>query len=321
MASRLIATLALGLFVAACIAPAAAPSGEPLTRSASPAASPGPSPSAEAGAEPGGMPTPSRAPSEQPHGVVPIPINTYAQVVTNDLRVRSKPGVSDDSRRLTPLLQNGVWVVVLDGPVEASGFDWYHVLPVYTSDTSDQILYPSGWVAAADKGGERWLKALPLECPAAPANLMELADLLSGISVNYDALTCLSGREISFKARVGQPEARCGVAMPWGVDPTWFDPCLADETYLVPVADMDSGPELHPAWAPDVDTSIAGPPNAHLDDMPIVEVAGMFDHPAARTCRNRIEYDDPDFPEPDPAVTILTCRLTFVVTSMQKVED
>ena len=76
-----------------------------------------------------------------------------------------------------------------------------------------------------------------------------------------------------------------------------------------------------PAWAPDVDTSIAAPPNASLEDMPIVEVTGMYDHPAARTCRNRLDHDDPEFTEPDPAVTILECRWTFVVTSMQKVEE
>lgn len=149
---------------------------------------------------------------------------------------------------------------------------------------------------------------------------MELADLLSGISVNYNALTCLSGREITFKARVAQPEARCGVAMPWGVDPTWFDPCTADETYLVPVADMDGWAAIYPAWDPGVDTRIAAPPNATLEDMPIVEVTGMFDHPAARTCRNRLNQEDPDFPEPDPAQTIVACRLKFVVTSMEKVE-
>ena len=318
MSRTLVTALALLLLVVACSAPAGSQTPEPST----PVPSPSASLLATSALEPSAEPTaaPSEAPSDPPVDSVPIPSNAYARVVTNDLRVRSKPGVSADSTRLAPLLQDGMRVVVLDGPVQASGFDWYYVIPVQTSDTNDDPGYPFGWVAAAGKDGEPWLEPDARDCPAAPADFMELMDVY-GIWTSYDALTCLSGQEISFEARVGQPEARCGVATPWGVDPTWFDPCLADETYLVPVADMDAGPELRPAWAPDVDTSIAAPPNAPLDDMPIVEVTGMFDHPAARTCRNRLDQEDPDYTEPDPAVTILTCRWTFVVTSMQKLED
>ena len=51
-------------------------------------------------------PTPSAEPSASvPGDSVPIPPDTYARVVTDDLRVRSKPGVSDDSKKLEPLLQ------------------------------------------------------------------------------------------------------------------------------------------------------------------------------------------------------------------------
>ena len=99
---------------------------------------------------------PSRA-STVPGDSVPIPPDTYARVVTDDLRVRSNPGVSDDSTKLEPLLQDGVQVVVLDGPVQASGYDWYLVQPTITSDTADP--YPFGWVAAADKDGEPWIES------------------------------------------------------------------------------------------------------------------------------------------------------------------
>ena len=318
MASRLTGMLALGLLVAACSAPPAVPSAEPLTPSASPAASLVPIPSAEPSDPPAA--SPSEMPSEPPVAAAPIRVNAYARVVTDDLRVRSKPGVSEDSEKLAPLLQHSVRVVVLDGPVRASGFDWYQVLPIQVSDTSDEPAYPFGWVAAAGTDGEPWLAAEAPDCPATPADFIELTDLY-GIGTSYNALTCFSGQEISFEARVGQPEARCGVATPWGVDPQWFDLCLANETYLVPVADVDAGPELSPAWAPGVDTSIAGPPNVPSYDLPVVMVTGMFDHPAARTCRNRLDQDDADFPEPDPARTVLTCRWTFVVTSMEKVEE
>ena len=72
-------------------------------------------------------PSESAAPTEPAVDSVPIPADTYAIVTANDLRVRSKPGVSDDSKKLEPLLQPGDVVVVLDGPVQASGYDWYLV--------------------------------------------------------------------------------------------------------------------------------------------------------------------------------------------------
>ena len=101
-----------------------------------------------------------------PGDSVPIPPDTYARVVTDDLRVRSKPGVSDDSKKLEPLLQDGVLLVVLDGPVQASGYDWYQVQPTLTSDTAGP--YPFGWVAAADKDGEPWIEPETV-MPTAPA--------------------------------------------------------------------------------------------------------------------------------------------------------
>ena len=55
------------------------------------------------------------------------------------------------------------------------------------------------------------------------------------------------------------------------------------------------------------------------EDWPIVEVTGMFDHPAAQTCRNRLNYAASDYPEPDPAYTILGCRRAFVVSAMRTI--
>ena len=141
------AAAAVCLVLAACgAAPATTPSPS-QSSSPSPVAAVQPSPSASA------PPTPSPEPSVSvPGDSVPFPPDTYARVVTDDLRIRSKPGVSDDSAKLEPLLQKGVWVVVLDGPVQASGYDWYLVQPTIPRATAAQ--YPFGWVAAAGKDGE-----------------------------------------------------------------------------------------------------------------------------------------------------------------------
>jgi len=51
-----------------------------------------------------------------------------AEVVTDDLRVRTAPGTDDSSVVLEPLLQPGEMLFVVDGPVQASGYPWYQVL-------------------------------------------------------------------------------------------------------------------------------------------------------------------------------------------------
>jgi hypothetical protein len=75
---------------------------------------------------------------------------------------------------------------------------------------------------------------------------------------------------------------------------------------------------LHPAWSPDVDLSFAPDVEAPPEAWPKVEVTGLFDHPAARTCR--LSDESTSSPAPDPAMTILECRDQFVVTSMREVE-
>ena len=134
-------------------------------------------------------------------------------------------------------------------------------------------------------------------------------------------ITCFGGREIRIQARLGVPEARCGAEPDWGIDPAWFDRCGSDESYLVPLEAAQDYAGVTPVWAPGVDTDLGAVPNARFADMPLVEVTGMFDHPAAQTCRNKLNNDETLMPEPDPALMILRCRVKFVVTSMTAVTE
>ena len=232
--------------------------------------------------------------------------------MTNDLRVRSEPGVSDGSVKLEPLLQDDTLVVVLDGPVQTSGYDWYLVQP--TRDFRQDVEYPFGWVAAADKDGEPWIVSESHECPPLPHDVATLASV-SQSGRMYDEITCFGGKQITFQARIAKPEAWCGVSPPWTWEPAWFSACEQPSYPLYPV-EANNGPILQPAWLPEVDTKMAGDPSAPHDSWPIVEVTGQFDHPAASTCRN-VQLDT-DVPEPDRAQTIVNCRTKFVVTSMSE---
>jgi hypothetical protein len=90
-------------------------------------------------------------------------LNQVVVTVSDRLRVRSEPRVSDDSIRYEPVLPLGTELTVLDGPVSGSGYVWYKVAPV----SFDGLEGPGyGWVALFGTDGEPWI-ALP-EAPIAP---------------------------------------------------------------------------------------------------------------------------------------------------------
>ena len=80
-----------------------------------------------------------------------------ARTVSDRVRIRSLPAISDASIKYEPLLRLGARLTILDGPVLGNGYAWYHVtVPASTRSGSTPI---TGWVAAAGLDGERWLKA------------------------------------------------------------------------------------------------------------------------------------------------------------------
>ncbi|HET9346610.1 MAG TPA: hypothetical protein VFO05_13010 [Candidatus Limnocylindrales bacterium] len=83
-----------------------------------------------------------------------------ATVVTNNLRVRSKPYVGEGSALLEPLLDEGTPLSVIGGPVLASGYTWYEV--TVPSQATGDGRFLNGWVAAA-KNGQPWIAADVIE--------------------------------------------------------------------------------------------------------------------------------------------------------------
>jgi serpin B len=112
-------------------------------------------PSPSSGAGPSSSPTvaPTSAPSLEPAALAP---GSMAVTVSDRLRVRSQPRVSDDSARYEPLLPTGTQLLVVEGPVQASGYDWYRVAPVSLTLSGGAT---EGWVAAADHDGTPWVAA------------------------------------------------------------------------------------------------------------------------------------------------------------------
>jgi hypothetical protein len=305
------------LVLAGC---AGAPTATPSASTAAVApGSPNPSPSLAARASL--SPAPSDAPAVEPSPsigathVAGVEPGLYAEVVAGNLRIRSKPRVSDDSEKLEPLLQEGIRLLVIEGPVEASGYDWFHVQPSGYDKAGHN--YPSGWVAAG-KAGEHWIKPFEFDCPPVPEDVEGLTELnpwLAHLDLYY-RISCYGGVEIVFTARLEQQAAPCTGEASWAIEPAWFgEGCSGYHHGLV---SLKSYHREGGAWAPEVDLSMAAEPGAPPEDWPTVEVTGQFDHPAARTCTRTSNLEGtPDYRL--PALTILDCRTQFVVTSMREV--
>jgi serpin B len=120
--------------------------------SPAPAAPPAAAPSAAA---PSARAIASAIPSAEPSPSPGDPLLGALVVTVSDrLRVRSEPRVSDDSIKYEPLLPLGTELRVVGGPVSDSGYVWYQIEPVSFSLSHGVV---RGWVAMGDHDGEPWI--------------------------------------------------------------------------------------------------------------------------------------------------------------------
>ncbi len=275
-------------------------------------------PSAPAAVDTGPSPTtPAATPTPTPLAPVPTPAPTgtakaapgrlgpdmVAVVVTDDLVMRSEPRISESSVVYERWLQRREQLYVLGGPVRGSGYQWYEVMPL--SAKYDE----TGWVAAASRSGEPWIRPVGAPtCPAIPRTVAGLARLPSGIR-----LACFGGVPITVRAEL----TSCSVEM----SDAFHDPAMFNVVYD-PRKDVPAPVELSdPQADPCADDSgrsrlslYLDPAGTSPDPLPMgtaVEVTGIFDHPAAAGCLFVSLIEGP--PEPDPA----WCRPMFVVTRLE----
>ena len=315
-----LAILALGLLVTACAAVTSSP--ERTASTPAPAASPSAStmPAATAAVVTSVLPSteaPTTSPSSSAVGARFRP-DTFVEVVTDDLRVRTKPEVSDDSVKLEPLLWKGALAVVVDGPVEGSGYDWYLLEPLGEVDLQVHADPPAyGWVAAAARDGDPWLAGFPITCEATP---------LGWLRYEFDwppkelaSLSCFGDRTLRFVAFLNSSGTRCGLDPPWSIEPRWLDPC-GHPGFQLADADAQYGETRAIDVAIDPEVDLSGLPEVEPEGWLLVNVEGQYDHPAAGTCRRDPNASslDPDRPA---LLFVRDCRAQFVVTGISVYTD
>ena len=254
---------------------------------------------------PRGISTPTVGPTASPAQIAttrppasPMPsaelVGKTAVTAVDGVRVRSQPRVSDDSFKYEPLLPLGTPLYVLNGPVSASDYTWYEVVPL-----TSRLDRHSGWVAAASRSCEPWLAARDFACPPMPTDLGSLRALPSSVG-----LACFPRVSITVQARL--IECNCEIDGPT-YSPGWFSSTAGGGKLLVE-PEM-TGPPADPGrWL----ILELDPGGQHPDVLPVgevVEVTGIFDHPAAAACTGNVGGDDTPVPTQD-------CRLQFAVTRL-----
>lgn len=254
-----------------------------------------------------GQPPQSAAAPTAPGGSLPVaptapPTLTIGAlaVVTpagDGLRVRTEPGVADDSTRLYPLLPKGTRMLILRGPLARDNHDWYEVRVDGT---------PSfGWVASGGVDGA-WL------APAAPGcsgrRSADEAWTLSPI----DLVACYGAEPFAIQA-VGvngaAPNVCSGMHDGRGClpEPRWL---LEPQTVMV----RADAAGVTASLAVAVPDSVAGLLGASSPDAPLGMMVAL-DHVAAQACRV-VDNAGLDVITRDEAV--VTCRLTFAVVAMTR---
>lgn len=268
-------------------------------------------PPASSSPEPGvavGSPSPVE-PAGGGGSAAPFSPDSIVEVVTGDLRVRSQPRVATDSTLLEPLLQPGDRLFVIEGPVTANDYDWYHVVPIGTNDDREWFGLPSGWVARGDHDGAPWVAASAPRCPPAPVEVATLGEMHA-----LEALACFGDERLSLRAVVQgfEPVGPCDAGElggPCATGPEWLaglggwsavvrdDFEGIDVPILGPRLTIDPGGSVRPA---------------DLPNGRVVALEGAFDNARASDCRagespgDQVAMSD--------AEAILHCRSWFVVS-------
>jgi len=300
---RRLLTLATMVFLAGCAAPNAG-----SAPSATPTGVPQPSVTA----------SPTAAPSEPIASSSPavggIVVDGLAKPTVDGLTVRAKPGTAGAQLGTIDAGQLGF---VVAGPVSADGYAWYRLSavglppnagcepPVRTTPfTCPDWL---GWVAAGQPGGQPWLEATTLPCPASPMNLEALINgpASMGSRTPLERLACYGSSSIRVRGWFPKmPDGGLGGAC-GGYSVAWLVCQNINYNGLV----VSESAAFDTWWLKvtiDPATGVTMPPRGHW-----VEVVGHLDDPAARGCAptNMEDWFGDE----------LTCRTEFVAESVKPV--
>jgi hypothetical protein len=291
-------------FVVAVATATPEPSATPLG-----SGTPAPSPSAST------TPTPSPSPAASA-----IVIDGLAKSTVDGLTVRATPGTAGAQ---LGTIDTGQLGFVVAGPVSADGYAWYQlgavVLPPMANCATPVLTTPFscpdwlGWVAAGQPGGQPWLEATGLPCPASPMNLETLLNEPAplGPRTALERLACFGSTSIRFRGWWPQIPPNAGLGGTCGATPNptvaWLFCQNINENGLA-ISESTGFEGAGLKLLIDPTSGVTMPPRGQW-----VEVVAHLDDPAARDCVPA------GGGEQDPAKVVLTCRAELVADSVKPV--
>jgi hypothetical protein len=179
-----------------------------------------------------------------------LPPDSLAEVVETNVRVRSQPRVADDSALLEPFLQPGDRLFVVEGPVVASDYDWYRVVPIGTTRGRPTSELPTGWVSRGDHDANPWIRPVAPDCPRLPVDIAVL-----NAKHPLERLACFGATPLSYWA-----------VIEGGSQSGW-------------IAETQSGANLEPTEGLAVTLQPSQTTRPDLPDLRAAFLEGAFDHP------------------------------------------
>jgi len=194
---------------------------------------------------------------------------TAGVTVSDDLRVRSDPGLAGERYELLP---TGTPVWIAEGPVVAAAYEWFQVV-VPGVDVGDGVPRV-GWVAASDHGVEPWLERAAVDCPDRAS--IEVADLtrLTSPGRTHEGVACFGSSTIRFRGAI---DVACGVEgrAGWDMTPAWLS---ANAPTRITIRDGDAVMIARPS--PDLGLTVT----CGASDAQRYLVEAHFDDAAAAEC-------------------------------------
>lgn len=231
------------------------------------------------------------------------PVSDAAGItVTDDLRVRSEPGLTGERYELLP---TGTRVWVIEGPVIASEYEWFQVV-VPSIDVGDGVPRV-GWVAASEHGAEPWLGRATVDCPDDAS--LDVADVmrLTAPARRHEGLACFGSSTIRFQGTI---ELVCGQKdrPGWVMTPEWLS---ANSSSRLTIRDGDAVAVGRPR--PDLRIPVSC---GETDAQPYT-IEAHFDDQAAAECDATIPASDE--PRDLEWAAPYWCRTTLVVERLTPV--
>jgi hypothetical protein len=231
--------------------------------------------------------------------------NAFAHVVAASVNVRTAAGLDAgkvgipiaDAEPLPAVLGTATGsehVYILEGPVEADGFEWFRVAPIeYEGYGTIGPLF-IGWMAAGD-GVDPWL-VVENPCPEGPLTLSDLT--YTATTTNWATrLGCFRGQELTLRGWF--PELPPDVTGECPNEPAFLMCTFAVDIRPIEMSFYDPRNANRLDFAVNPESGLVLPPRGQW-----IEITGHWDDPASALCPT------------DTDLGTLSCRIQFVVTSI-----